>query len=167
MKTRISVPLGAMLAIIPLAAAQMAYYAPLLPERIATHFGATGQPNGWMTKEAFLTSYAVLLLFDALMLGGIALALPKMPTETINLPNKEFWLAPERREATMRFVSEQMLWFGVATQALLVGIMQSVFQANLTPAPSLGGDVWIFLVGYLAYTGFWTVGLVRRFRLPD
>ena len=34
-----------------------------LPARMATHFGAAGQPNGWMTRETSLIFIVVLLVF--------------------------------------------------------------------------------------------------------
>lgn len=36
-----------------LLAVQALYYYPQLPERMASHFGADGRPNGWTTREGF------------------------------------------------------------------------------------------------------------------
>jgi len=46
-----------------------------LPSRMATHFGATGQPNGWMTRE---TSLIFALVVTTLMLVALTWALTRM-----------------------------------------------------------------------------------------
>ncbi len=37
---------------------QYAYFAPLLPERIASHFDAVSQADGWSSKAEFFCSCA-------------------------------------------------------------------------------------------------------------
>ena len=150
------------------AGAQMAYYYPLLPERMATHFGPSGLPDGWMTKNAFMVTYAGLLAFTTLGFVGIGSRMSAIPNDLINLPNKDYWLASERRASSFAFLQAQMTWFGVATAALLLAMMQLVFQANLSPVTRLGNTAWLYLILYLAYTAVWTVGLIRRFgRRPE
>ncbi len=67
---------------------------PELPERIASHFNGAGVPNGWMTKDQFFTLNAFLVgmavftgLFPPFMIA-------KVDPSLINLPNKDYWLAP-------------------------------------------------------------------------
>jgi uncharacterized membrane protein len=145
---------------------QLAYYYPRLPEKVASHFGANGIADGWMPKNEFVMTTVVTFLFTLGILLGSALLISKLPAETLNMPNKEYWLAPERKTETIAFMGGQMLWFSAATALLLVAIFQMTYQANRMPTPRLGGESWIYLVSYLAFTLFWTIGLVRRFRLP-
>ena len=44
------------------AIAQCVHDFPLLPDRLASHFGASGMPNGWMTKSQFFITFAIVLL---------------------------------------------------------------------------------------------------------
>lgn len=166
MKLRFSAPLGLFLLGMGVAGVQMAYFYPRLPLRLATHFGPTGYPDGWMSKAGFVTFFAVLLLSNALLFWCIALLLPRLPMSAINLMNKEYWLAPERRAETIDTIRDQILWFGAGTFALLVSVMQMVFNANLTPTPVLGKEVWVLLGGYFLFVALWMTSLLRRFRLP-
>ncbi len=46
-----------------------------LPSRMATHFGGTGQPNGWMPRE---TSLSFAMVVTTLLLGGLTWALTRV-----------------------------------------------------------------------------------------
>jgi uncharacterized membrane protein len=148
------------------ACAHIAFYYPQLPERVASHFGPNGVADGWMPKEAFAIFYVALMAFMAAIFGGISALLRHTPNDLINLPNKEYWLAPERREETIRGITESMASFGVATTVLLIAVMQSVILANINGTIRLGNVVGYYLVAYLAYTLIWTVNLIRRYSVP-
>lgn len=52
-----------------------------LPVRMATHFGANGQPNGWMPRETSLYFALGLTAFTLVIFTGIALVLRSQRTE--------------------------------------------------------------------------------------
>jgi len=166
MMLRRSLPFRFLLASIGVYALDALYHLPLLPERMATHFGPTGRPDGWTDKGTFIVSGFALMALVTGLQAGIAVLLARSPNELINLPNKAFWLAPERRAQTIAILADQMLIFGVATNALLVAIFHQVFRANLMPNPQLGASTWITLAAYLVYTVVWGIGLTYRFRRP-
>jgi len=120
------------------------YYYPKLPQKLATHFGAGGAANGWMDKGGFLVFYLGLCAF----MVAIFLLMPRFvalfPDSMINLPNKDYWLAPERRARTMGMMGENMAWLGVLILALFIGMGYLTFQADLMPQPRRmrlqGGD---------------------------
>ncbi len=89
-----------------------------------------------------------------------------LPTETINLPNKEYWFAPERREATLSYIPDRMYAFGAATLALLAAVTQQVYTTNISGSQTLSGVTWIYLVAYVLYTGVWVYSLLCRFSRP-
>jgi len=84
-------------AIVLAAIAQCIHDFPLLPDRMASHFGASGMPNGWMTKTQFMCLYAVVLLPALAIEFWVSNRIANKPASKVNLPNKEFWMAPERR----------------------------------------------------------------------
>lgn len=149
-----------------LACGQSVYYYPRLPALIASHFGVDGVANGWMGKQGFFVSYAVMMLLTAGFLGGIGLIFTKIPTELMNLPNKAYWLAPERRDATLNSLQDQMSWLGVATMVLFIATMQLTFQANMVNPPVLDNRTTLLVFAYLGYTLVWSVMLIRRFAVP-
>jgi uncharacterized membrane protein len=142
--------------------AQVAYYYPLLPDRVASHFGASGRPDAWSSKETFVTIYLIVVAFIAVLFPGIGLVLRKIPTSLINLPNKDYWLLPERREETIAVLSRQFLWFGSATLLLLLDIFHQSFRVHLGQAQGLEHPV-SSIVAYVAFSVFWSIGLIVKF----
>jgi uncharacterized membrane protein len=142
---------------------QAAHYAPLLPERIASHFDAAGRANGWSAKTEFFALNLAFVAGMALMFLGLTAWLPKIPNEWINLPHKDYWLAPARRAATLETLQQQMEWLAAATVALMVGITQLTIEANLG-----GGQAWpraafwLLFGGYMAFFVVWLVWLLRE-----
>ena len=95
----------------------------------------------------------------------IALLIRKMPVSIINLPNKDYWLAPERREASFDYLSGWMFWFGSATMIFLVTVMQEAILYNLGRTQKLEGP-WIMLMVFLALTTAMVIHMFLRFRKP-
>ncbi len=61
--------------VLPLTAVQYWSVWDQLPARMATHFGVSGQPNGWMTRE---TSLIFAMVVTTLLLGALTWALTRM-----------------------------------------------------------------------------------------
>ena len=97
------VPRALFFAIILAAFAQCEHDFPLLPDRLASHFGASGMPNGWMIKTQFFITYALVLLPALFIEFWLHRKVSKTPEAKFNLPNKEYWLAPERRTETFTY----------------------------------------------------------------
>ena len=123
--------------LLALCIAQAVYYYPLLPDRVASHFGASGQPDAWSGKETFVKIYLVVAAFMAVLFPGIGLMLRKAPASLINLPNKDYWLSPERSQETVDVLSRQFLWFGSGTLLLLLDIFHQSFKVHLGKAQAL------------------------------
>lgn len=137
---------------------------PQLPERMASHFMANGTPNGWMPKEAFFLLSCVVVGMSALVAFLAPRLVASRPAEKINLPHREYWLAPERREDTMSFLRAQMVWFGCGIQfVLLYGTSQAI-NANL---PTVGyfdaKGMWYVVAGSLLLTVVWIIHFLRHF----
>ncbi|MBC8138415.1 MAG: DUF1648 domain-containing protein [Fibrella sp.] len=145
---------------------QILMLGPLLPERVASHFGANGVADGFMSREMFLLFQWAITGFIAALFIGLPLLIHITPEDAINLPNKRYWLAPERRDSTFSYLADRFFAFGAATLALLVSVLQLVYEANMRGALTIGGLTWIYLAIYLLYTVIWTVTLQRRFTLP-
>jgi hypothetical protein len=137
-----------------------------LPAVVASHFGASGAPNAWMPRRAFVAFYALVVVFTAASLLAGVYATKRLPDERINLPNKGYWLAPERRAASLAFLEAFMLWFGAATFLLLFDVFRQVFRMNMGLAPVLEHPQ-LSLAAYAAFTVVWLSALLRRFgRVP-
>lgn len=146
--------------------AHIAWYYPVLPSLMASHFGPSGKADGFMSKQGFMVFYLGLVLFYCVLFGNMGMLLKKTPDEMINMPNKEYWLAPERREATLRVFSHQMAIFGIAIGAFFLAVMQTIFLTNLGGSHQLDSLFFVYLVGFLLFTTIWTLQMLKQFKVP-
>jgi uncharacterized membrane protein len=145
--------------------AHAAYYYPLLPDRVASHFNASGRPDAWSDKGVFVKIYLFAVALVAIMFSGIGPALRRTPDSLINLPHKDYWLSPGRRQETLDTLSRQFLWFGSATLLLLLDIFHQSFRVHLGKTPGLEHPLASIGV-YVAFSVLWTVALIRKFKRP-
>jgi len=146
-------------------AGAVAWYLPMLPDRVATHFDAAGQPNGWSSPAGLIES-AVLTIAATAVVFFAGELLRWLPDGLINLHNKNYWLAPERRDASLGFVRGWLRWFAVVTLALLTLMIGAALRANLATQPRLPPYLLWALLPYGALVLAMTVLMVRRFRAP-
>ncbi len=137
-----------------------------LPDVMATNFGGSGWPGGWMSKPAASWTMNLMMAGAAgiFMLPGWLLRLT--PTGMMNLPNRDYWLAPERRAATVRRLETRVWQMGLLTVVFLVFVNHLLIAANLLPEPRLSAAFLPVFVSYMTLVGVWTVGLMLAFRRP-
>lgn len=141
---------------------------PMLPERVASHFGPSGMPNGWMTKEQFYIIYALVLIPALVVEFFVVKRISRKSDARINLPNKEYWLAPERREETFTYFRKFFAWYGCALLALLVSVMGLTLRANLDAEPRLPTAPTITaIVLFVLYNVAAIVVMLRHFQNPN
>ena len=146
---------------------QLLLYHPLLPENLASHFDGAGKPNGFQSRNGFVALSGSVLILTVVLFGGLGALFRTIPSSWFNLPNRDYWLAPERREETLDEILRGMEWLGAVSLGLYLFIIQMVLETNLTPEPRLEArTTWIVLGLYLAYTAVWTVRFLLRFRKP-
>lgn len=161
-----SLALALFAGILLLCIAQAAYYYPFLPEKVASHFNASGMPDAWMDKGSFITTYLLVTSFAALLFPAMNLLLRILPLSMINLPNKDYWLAPKRKDAAFDRLASFFLLFGAATLALLLDIFHQAFLVSLGRAQSLEHPV-VSLVLYVGFTAVWSIVMIRGFRRKE
>jgi uncharacterized membrane protein len=156
------------LAMVTVSVIQGVWYYPKLPEAVASRFGASGAPDGWMSRGMFVGILIGMTVFVAALLTAVQWAMLLLPASLVNLPNKAYWYAPERQADTRASLSRFMLQFGVATMLLVIVVMQMALQANLSPEPRLSSAFWFVFVAYLLFIVVWVIRLFVRFgRLPS
>jgi uncharacterized membrane protein len=149
------------------AAAQAVLAFPQLPQRMASHFGASGMPNGWMSKSAFFVVYALIIGVAALVGYLVLRSIAKKSPERINLPNKKYWLASERRAETLAFFERYFAWYSCVLLLILVLAMGLAIQANFTSPPRMAtGPIVSVIAGFVVFNVAWVVQLMRHFSNP-
>lgn len=161
-----TLPVLLFLALLAFSAAHMFFYYPLLPDTVASHFDGSGEPDGWSSKRLFFGIYAGTVALMAVIFGGIGVGLPRLPVGRISMPNRNYWLAPERRQETYAALSSRCLWFGVANLVLLILVFHLVFRFNLGDGRAMGTSFWVLFSAFMAFTVGWVVELLVRFRKP-
>lgn len=146
---------------------QIAYYAPRLPERVASHFNMAGEPDGWMSRTAFLGLMGGVAVGLALMFAGITWLVRRLPPSWINLPHREYWLAEPRREASIHAMTKNLLGHALLSLALISWLLHDAYRVNtaVDEAPTL--SIWVPVGVYLAGTAILLIRLFRRFHAPE
>jgi uncharacterized membrane protein len=140
---------------------------PLLPNRLASHFAASGNANGWMTKSQFLLTYAVVILPALALEFWVPRGIAGRPDNRLRLPNKEFWLAPDRRAETFAYFGNFFAWYGCAFLLLEVFAMGLAMRANFQSPPRLPtGPIVSAIVVFVFFNLAWVIAMFRRFSKP-
>lgn len=136
-----------------------------LPARPATHFGADGQANGWMTRDGHVRFMLGIGLGVPLSILLVIAIVSRLRGAGLNIPNRQYWLAPERRVQTLAFVQRQMVWFACLLVLFFVMIHHLILRANAhDPAMLTPSGLWIPIGLFLVAIGGWTIAFIRPFR---
>lgn len=158
--------------LVPLAIALFGYAAFLvglaatyarLPERVASHFGANGVANGWMTREGYVWFMVGVGTFVTLTMLAAFGSIRYLPSSLVNIPRRDYWLAPERRDETARTLLRYGLLLVGLNSLFFLALHLLVAAANEVQPPKLSNDVWWLLVAFLTTTGVLIFKLYRRF----
>ena len=151
-------------ALVALAAVQIIYYYPRMPEVVASHFDGLGSANAWSSRNGFFGLYLAIVS----MLVGLFIFLPRWSERRaqfgMKIPNREFWLAPERIEQTKRFFRQQMIVMGVVHMSLAVYSIQLVINANFDQTPRLQQSIFWALALYFVLLIAWLIHFYLQFR---
>jgi uncharacterized membrane protein len=146
---------------------QIVLQAPYLPPQMAVRFNAAGVPVGFSSAQAFSTINLVIIAVIVTAFLILPGAMARRRQLRWRLPNREYWLANERREKTIEYLQRQFLWYGIITLILLMAVFQLVVDANHHAPVVLDSTrlVWL-LIGYVAFIIVWGGALWRRFSRP-
>lgn len=146
------------------AAIHFSSYYSQLPAVVASHFDAHGAANGWQTKSVFLGFFVGAVALTSVLAFGVPYIISRTPAKLINLPNKDYWLAPERRTSTIAFLGRYFAWFGCAALAVATSSFDYAIRQNLHPAAHLDPPAIVYvLAGFLVFTALWLIRLLTYF----
>ena len=136
-----------------------------LPSVVASHFAGSGTANGFMPHRAYL----ILMLTLVVGLPSLLIVLTwwslGSSNARINLPNKDYWLAPERKTETVSYLRAGVLWFGTLLLAFLCYAHWLVVLAN-SHQPAKLENYWFIggLVIFFATLLVWLKVFLGHFR---
>ena len=153
-----------MVIILIMGTVQVYHYTPMLPTKMISHFNGKGQANGWMSKTAFI----IYTLGTYYFMGGIFFLLgwiiPKLPSGLVNIPNRQYWLHPARKDQALNILLSYLYWIGAITLLYLLILMQMVIEANLNHTHQFDSHFWIITASYLIGLGYLGWKLYRHFK---
>lgn len=139
-----------------------------MPDVVASHFGASGQADAFVPRAGYVRFMAALVLLLPLLVVYLPNWLLAHVGFAVNLPNKQYWMAPERRGETLAWLRGNSFCMGYLVVGLLAYVHELVVRANASAPPALDaawlvGGLAVFVVG----AGACVLVLVRRFvRVP-
>ncbi len=144
------------------------YFYQFLPDTIAVHFGFSGKADRTSGREVFIYINLIVFVFIFGLFFLIDWLTPKLPESSFNLPHKKYWLAPERREQSLKMNSAVLFWIGGLTNLFLLLMVYSIYEANMPQTPELSSGFWLFMILYLAAITYVTIKFYKYFnKIPD
>jgi len=134
------------------------YY--ILPDHVATHFGFSGEADAWGAKTVFFFWYFIMTGILAALFTGVNHALSSGHTSLLNIPHKEYWLAPERIHDTLSSLRSILLLLGSGTLLFVLDIAHQGFRVSLGYSTKLDHFLTGFVV-YLLFCVLWITALYR------
>jgi len=129
-----------------------------LPHQVAGHFAVSGLANGFVAREVYVAMLiGTAIVLPALIAAAMWLSVRRYP-DFVNVPNRDYWLAPERREATAAYLIARAFWLAALLALLALGLHLLVLQANhqapvrINPA-ALAALVAAFVLALAAWLG--------------
>jgi len=146
----------------------LALTANLLPPQVASHFDAAGVARGFMARSDYLLFMLAMTIGVPLLIAATTALLPRLvPVDKLRLPNRDYWLAPERRDATLAGLTTSGLGMASIVAAFLIAVHVMVIVANRQLPPRLDSTTLWFLVGALVVSSvLWQFLRWRRFKVP-
>jgi uncharacterized membrane protein len=140
--------------------------APQLPPTVASHFNAAGHPNAFMSRSGYTRFILCFAVGFPILIVAILTTVHSRATE-MKLPNREYWLAPQRIGRTRAFVVAHGVWFGSLLVVLGCFVHWQELIANRLQPPHLSNATFAAgLIAFLVATTVWVAVLMFAFRRP-
>ncbi len=136
-----------------------------LPEFPAAHFGADGTPNAFMTRRGYVAFMYFFVAVVPLFVSLLPVLVGRRWPNSLNIPNSDYWLGPERRPDTFATVESRTRLLAGAMIVFICYVHWLVVQANAAMPQRL--DEAQFMVGLGIFALFiigWIGSFYMRFR---
>ncbi len=135
-----------------------------LPDKVVSHYNTNMVADDTMGKLSFtITMIAMTVLLGFGTGFGSGFLIRRYPS-LLNIPNKEYWLADERRETTLASINRHMLQIGIATSLLFACIIQASINSTLHGSDANNTPLWIGTGVIGIYTTAVVLALCFRFK---
>lgn len=157
-------PFGRLLAVgavllIAVALAIITATLPGLPPIVATHFGLSGAPDGWMSHRSYAVMIVAFVIGFPLVTWLLVAIVPRRFPRLAKIPHRDLWFAPSNRERTLRRLDRFARIQACGGALLAIGVHVLVLAKNVpgdgmamlaTAIVILAAGVLVLLAGALA-----------------
>lgn len=134
-------------------------------ESVAVHFNTQGIPNSWMNRNINLIFWIITYVFMTGLYLGIQYSFDKIPVKFFNIPNRSYWLHPDRRKHTFSLTANIVFKLGVACNLFFISLELIIFKTNMQQGVQLNTSITNILIGiFLAYVILWMIQLFKIFK---
>jgi len=136
---------------------------PDMPQRVAIHFNAEGEADNWAGRTTHALFIAGLPLLITALFAGLAALTTRFP-KLLNIPRRDYWLAPERLRFTAALMLRWLLWLACLITIFFGALHWIVLLANQTqPAKLSMSHLLPLVMHFLIACMIWTASLLMRF----
>ena len=136
-----------------------------LPDIVASHFIASGVANGFMPKIIYIRLMIALVVILPILIAYLPCLTMNSPDARINLPNRDYWLSPERRQNTINLLCRSMKSAALILAIFLSYVHWLVVQANAINPPMMSKhSIIIAIVILIISMLYWSWLLIKPFR---
>lgn len=145
---------------------QMLWWYPLLPDPMPTHFNVQRQVDGMTAKKWFCVFQAALLGIFLIAFPLLPFLLRRLPDSFVKIPNRVYWLAPDRRSQTFQYIGELMTAIGWITVDFLITQFQLTAQVATRMRLSIMPEFFYSTIIYGILISAIVIFVYWHFRLP-
>lgn len=136
-----------------------------LPPTVISRFDTSGAADAYMSRESYLGVMIAIVILIPVFTFVIGRWVAARPEDAITIPNKSYWLAPERRAESLAYIAVWLQGCSFGVTAFVCYVHWLVVRGNsLTPpqleSTHLYGGMMVALIAQL----FAISVLVSRFR---
>jgi uncharacterized membrane protein len=139
------------------------YYYPNLPEKVLSHFNFYGKVDDLISKDYFILFNYTLIIFILALFLWINRIIKKVPDSMINLPNKEYWLAAERKAESLNVFRKFLFWSCSLNLLFITLLMHRSYSISVSKSSELGSEIWIYIGLYITVEIFLAIKLIMHF----
>ena len=133
------------------------------PQHVPVHFGVDGASDRWGDASTLLALDVAMVVGGTVLFASVAWLVRVLPDDLVNLPHKEYWLAPERRRDAERKVAVWADTMGTAVNLLMLALTLVSARAATQPQPT--GPTPVFAVLVVAFVAVTAWSVVRLYPL--
>jgi uncharacterized membrane protein len=136
-----------------------------LPPVVASHFDLSGTPNATMPRDQFTNLFLAIMVLTSGLMALLPTLIAKLPPQMINIPNRMYWLSPDRIDETKQILQAYLLILASKLCCFMAVIFWLIVQAHLHNPPQLSTHHLMVATGvFVLMTIFWSLRLSARFK---